>query len=232
MKITFQWLKLVASITLFLFSNSATSQTLADVSAGKQRAATCFACHGEDGVSKIPGTPHLAGQDRVYLEKALKGYRDGTRQDPTMTAMSKPLSDRDITNIAAYFHLAIKDGRGQMLSEALATQQRIQPVAKVAMAQQQEVRAAETNVAPPEQAKIRSGKDIYTVHCLACHGTGAAGAPKLGDKAAWEPHLAQGAEAMLASAIKGKGAMPAKGTCGNCTDEELQRTIDYLVQGE
>ncbi|MCX8099371.1 MAG: cytochrome c [Casimicrobiaceae bacterium] len=75
----------------------------ADVGAGKKRAATCFACHGEDGVSKIPGTPHLAGQDRIYLEKSLRAYRDGSRNDPAMTAMAKPLSDVDIANIAAYF---------------------------------------------------------------------------------------------------------------------------------
>lgn len=74
-----------------------------DIGAGQKRAAACFACHNADGISKIPGTPHLAGQDRSYLEKALRAYRDGTRQDPTMNAMAKPLSDRDIANIAAYY---------------------------------------------------------------------------------------------------------------------------------
>jgi cytochrome c553 len=78
---------------------------IADVGAGMRRAAVCFACHGPDGLSKIPGTPNLAGQQRAYLEKALHAYREGQqRQDPTMTAMAKPLSDPDIANIAAYFN--------------------------------------------------------------------------------------------------------------------------------
>ncbi|WP_244500504.1 c-type cytochrome [Methyloceanibacter methanicus] len=72
--------------------------------AGQKRAAVCFACHGQNGVSKAPGVPHLAGQDRVYLERSLTAYKGGqVRQDPTMTSMAKPLSDRDIANIAAYF---------------------------------------------------------------------------------------------------------------------------------
>lgn len=74
-----------------------------DSGAGKKRAAVCFACHGAGGISKMQGTPHLAGQDRAYLENALHAYREGSRQQPTMTAMAKPLSDADITNIAAFF---------------------------------------------------------------------------------------------------------------------------------
>ncbi|TSE20925.1 Cytochrome c-554(548) [Tepidimonas alkaliphilus] len=75
----------------------------ADIGAGKKRAAVCFACHGEQGISVLPATPHLAGQPADYLQKALLAYRDGSRQDPTMTAMAKPLTDRDIVNIAAYY---------------------------------------------------------------------------------------------------------------------------------
>lgn len=74
-----------------------------DIAAGKKRAAVCFACHSPDGISKIQIIPNLAGQKRAYLEKALRAYRDGQRQDPTMSAMAKPLSDADIVNIATYF---------------------------------------------------------------------------------------------------------------------------------
>jgi cytochrome c553 len=81
-----------------------------DVGAGQKRAAACFACHNADGISKIPGTPHLAGQDRAYVETAHKAYRDGTRQNPTMNAMAKPLSDQDIGNIAAYFGMLKRTG--------------------------------------------------------------------------------------------------------------------------
>lgn len=84
-----------------------------DVGAGKKRAAACFACHNPDGIAKIPGTPHLAGQERGYLENALRAYRDGqTRQNPIMNAMAKPLSDRDIVNIAAYYSLQTRMNNG------------------------------------------------------------------------------------------------------------------------
>lgn len=79
-----------------------------DIGAGQKRAAACFACHNANGISKIPGTPHLAGQERSYVEAALKAYRDGTRQNPTMNAMAKPLNDRDIGNIAAYFSMLVR----------------------------------------------------------------------------------------------------------------------------
>jgi len=83
-----------------------------DVSAGRKRAEVCMACHGEDGRSKTPGTPHLAGQDREYLIKALRAYRIGeSRRDETMMAMAKVLSDADITNIAAYFSGLDRSGR-------------------------------------------------------------------------------------------------------------------------
>lgn len=84
----------------------AQSSSLADVAAGRKRAAVCFACHGEDGQSRNPVYPHLTGQQRAYLEKTLKDFRDGRRPEPTMGAMAKPLSDEDIRNIAAYYSSA------------------------------------------------------------------------------------------------------------------------------
>lgn len=192
----------------------------ADIAAGKRRAEVCFACHGANGVSTIPGTPHLAGQQRNYLEKALHAYREGTtRQDPTMTAMAKPLSDADIVNIAAYFNLAIQDAQGQMLSETLAVNARIKPVASVALAP----------AAAPAPRAPRTGDAVYAASCAACHGSGAAGAPKLGDQAAWRPRLAQGAETLYDHAIKGLRAMPARGACMDCSDADLKAAVDYLV---
>jgi cytochrome c553 len=74
-----------------------------DIGAGKRRAAVCFACHNENGIASIPGTPSLAHQDRTYLANAIREFRDGRRNNTTMSPMVKPLSDADIANIAAYF---------------------------------------------------------------------------------------------------------------------------------
>ncbi|KER72378.1 hypothetical protein HR51_07015 [Burkholderia cepacia] len=98
---------LFAGLTLLIINNAAHAQAIdpvPDVGAGARRAAVCFACHNTNGIARIPGVPDLAGQNSDYLEAALHAYRDGkTRQNPTMNAMAKPLSDRDIVNIAAYF---------------------------------------------------------------------------------------------------------------------------------
>lgn len=76
----------------------------ADIAAGQKRAEVCMACHGEKGRSQVPGIPHLAGQDRDYLVAALNAYRAGNvRTDPTMVEMAKPLTDKDIENLAAFW---------------------------------------------------------------------------------------------------------------------------------
>ncbi len=70
---------------------------------GKQKAATCFACHGEDGNAVDPQYPRLAGQYNKYLQFALHEYKDGKRSNPIMKGMASTLSDQDIEDIAAYF---------------------------------------------------------------------------------------------------------------------------------
>ena len=73
------------------------------------------------------------------------------------------------------------------------------------------------------------GKEIYESTCVACHGTGAAGAPKLGDKAAWAPRIATGAAALHGSALKGKGVMPAKGGNAALSDADVIAAVDFMV---
>ena len=73
------------------------------------------------------------------------------------------------------------------------------------------------------------GQKVYQTSCQACHATGAAGAPKLGDKDAWAPRIATGVDAMVANSIKGKGAMPPKGACASCSDDDLKAAVEYMV---
>jgi cytochrome c5 len=72
-------------------------------------------------------------------------------------------------------------------------------------------------------------KGIYAASCAACHTTGAAGAPKLGDAAAWAPRIKAGREALYNSALKGKNAMPPKGGNASLSDEEVKAVVDYMV---
>ena len=74
-----------------------------DAAAGKEKSATCAACHGADGVSQIPTNPILAGQYSSYIEHALKAYRSGGRQNAIMAGFASQLSDQDIEDLAAWF---------------------------------------------------------------------------------------------------------------------------------
>ena len=74
-----------------------------DVAAGRRKAVACQACHGLDGLSKLPEAPHLAGQPEGYLVKSLDEYRSGARKHDMMTLVAKNLSDQDIADLAAYY---------------------------------------------------------------------------------------------------------------------------------
>lgn len=75
----------------------------------------------------------------------------------------------------------------------------------------------------------RSGEDIYGSKCIACHGSGAAGAPKLGDTAAWAARIGKGIDVLYTGAISGINGMPAKGLCMDCSDDEIKATVDYML---
>lgn len=75
----------------------------------------------------------------------------------------------------------------------------------------------------------RSGEQLYKSVCMTCHSTGVAGAPKVGDKAAWAPRIGQGLNGLLASTTKGKNAMPPKGGAMDASETELARAIVYMT---
>lgn len=120
-------------------------------------------------------------------------------------------------------------GFAQDLSEA-AIAERIAPVGSVYL--EGEIMTAQQEPAESaESAGPRSGEKIYNTYCVACHATGVLGAPKKGDAAAWAPRIAQGAEILLKHAIEGYNSMPAKGTCSDCSEQEMSATIAFLTDG-
>ena len=72
--------------------------------------------------------------------------------------------------------------------------------------------------------------DKYNKSCAVCHASGAANAPKTGDAAAWEPRLAKGMDAMVQSVANGLNAMPPKGMCFDCSDEDYKALIEYMAK--
>ena len=72
-------------------------------------------------------------------------------------------------------------------------------------------------------------EDQYNRSCISCHLAGAAGAPKTGDAAAWQPRMEKGMDVLVANVKKGINAMPPKGMCFDCSDEEYAALIDYMA---
>lgn len=105
----------------------------------------------------------------------------------------------------------------------------IKPVGQVYVAGESEPEPAAVTADAGAAAEPKSGEEIYNGSCMACHATGAAGAPKVGDTAAWAPRIAQGSDKLLANAINGLNAMPPKGLCMACSEADLQAAVDYMV---
>jgi len=110
-------------------------------------------------------------------------------------------------------------GNNQSALEASAVAARIKPVADVAFAESGggAAKAAQT------------GEQVVQQYCAACHTTGAAGAPKVGDKGSWAKYLGGGLDQMLKTSISGKGAMPARGGAADLSDYELARAIVHMA---
>ncbi|MEJ2645165.1 MAG: c-type cytochrome [Gammaproteobacteria bacterium] len=84
-------------------------------------------------------------------------------------------------------------------------------------------------VAGFKNVDLAVGKKRFESTCIACHGSGVAGAPKFGNKSDWAPRIAQGPETMLKRALSGYKGMPPKGTCGSCSEQEIKDAIAYMV---
>jgi cytochrome c5 len=119
-----------------------------------------------------------------------------------------------------------------------AVARRIKPVGEVVVDPNAPapVAVAVVATAPPGAAvpaaaagDTAKGKSVYNTACMACHAAGVAGAPKAGDKTAWAPRLKTGKDALYASALKGKGAMPPKGGNMALPDADVKAAVDYLT---
>ena len=98
---------------------------------------------------------------------------------------------------------------------------RIQPVGKVHVAG-----AKATMASGP-----RSGSEIYTKACVACHSVGVLNAPKFQDVADWTPRMTKGFDTVWQNAINGIGAMPPMGTCGDCSNDDIKAAIEHMIEG-
>ena len=114
-------------------------------------------------------------------------------------------------------------------SQRAEIEERIRPVGEVCLQGDSSCGGAATTAS----SGPRSGEDVYNSACMACHSTGAGGAPKVGDVAAWADRIAKGNDALYASGINGVAGtgMIAKGGCMACSDEEITAAVDFMVVG-
>ena len=121
--------------------------------------------------------------------------------------------------------------RGELLRSGSSVAERIKPVARLEFAAEETRKEPEK--AAPAPSRTRDGQQVYQASCVACHGAGVAGAPKLDDKGQWTKRIGKGVNTLYLSAINGvqssAGVMPAKGGNPALSDAEVRAAVDYMV---
>ena len=198
--------------------------------------AQCSACHAT-GVSGAPKfgnagdwAPRIKAGYDALLQSALKGkgamapQGGGNFSDTEIGCAVVYMANAGGAKFAEPAALAASGAEAAAASAAPATPA---PVV-VAAATPAPAAAPAAAAAPAGGGDLAAGKAIYDSTCVASHGTGVAGAPKFGDKAAWAPRLAAGFDEVLKIATQGKGAMPPKGG-STASDADFKQAVEYLV---
>jgi cytochrome c5 len=186
----------------------------------------CGACHATGALNapKIGDAakwkPLIAEGHDQLTQTAIKGIRAMPPRGG-----NPDLTDTEIARAIAY----MANQAGANFKEPAAKPAAPAPAAPGATTTAAAVPAAGAAPAAGKGGDAGKGKSVYESTCVACHGSGVAGAPKFGDKAAWAPRIKAGLDALHASALKGKGAMPPKGGNPALPDADITAAVDYLV---
>ncbi len=209
--------------------------------------AVCAGCHdsGAAGAHKFADAAAWSAPNATGLQSMVANVVKGKGAMPAKGG-NPALDDFEITRAVVY----MANSAGGKFAEpeapkpaeaAAAAPMAAAPMAAAPMAAAPMVAAAPAVVATPAAAAAPAsapapapatndvGEKLYKQACAACHIAGVAGAPKFADKTAWAPRIATGMDAMVASVIKGKGIMPAKGGAANASDADLRAATQYMV---
>jgi cytochrome c5 len=186
--------------------------------------AVCAGCHAA-GTLNAPKFGDKAAWAKLLpegLDGLTKQSIAGIRQMPARGG-NPDLSDNEMKRAVAY------------MANAAGASFKAPPVAAPAAAPAAAAAAAATPVAlaaaaPAASADTPDGEAVYKKACSACHASGAAGAPRSGDKAAWAPRIKKGEEALVASVIKGLGVMPPRGGNPKLSDAEVRAAVQYQIK--
>jgi cytochrome c5 len=187
----------------------------------------CTVCHqtGVVGAPKFGDKGQWADRIKQGRDTLVKAAINGIRGMPPKGG-NPALSDAEVERAVVYMaNAAGADFKAPAApaAEAAKAAAAVPATAAVAMA----APASPPSTSAPQAAA--GGKTLYEHVCFACHQAGVAGAPKFGDKSAWAPRIEHGMDALYTSALKGKGAMPAKGGQLATPDVEIKAAVDYMV---
>lgn len=211
---------------------------------GEQVFATvCTACHtaGVAGAPKLGDNAAWAPFIKAGYDEMMKVALHGKGGMPAKGG-NPALSDYEVARAVVYManksgaslpepaapaeEGAKKEGEAAPAAQAAAPA----PAAPAAAAPAAAAPAAAAPAAEQKAAAVNpAGEQLYKTACFACHATGVANAPKFGDKAAWEPYIKTGMDAMVKVAMTGKGAMPPKGGAANASEDDIRAAVEFMV---
>ncbi|MCE9682015.1 c-type cytochrome [Halomonas alkalisoli] len=204
----------------------------------------CMACH-ETGAAGAP----VRGDEDGWADRIDKGW--DTLLDHSINGFNAMparggnpnLSDEEVAASTAYLLEPVMDvpdvaedaaADEEAVTEEGAVEEEAAAVAAEEAVEDEAIEEAATEeAAPADEEPAHAGIDgeaIYNQACMACHMTGAAGAPIRGDEGAWGERMEQGMDTLYDHAINGIGAMPPKGGQANLSDDEVRAATDYLVE--
>ncbi|ANN68833.1 c-type cytochrome [Bordetella bronchialis] len=175
-----------------------------------------IAIHGKGAMPPKGGNPSLSDYEVQRAVVFMANKSGGNFKEPEAPAQG-----------------AAGQGQAQAAPAAAAPAPAAQAPAPAAQAPapQAQAQAPAAAPAPAQQATVNpAGEKLYKTTCFACHGTGVAGAPKFGSKADWDKYIQTGMDAMVKTAITGKGAMPPKGGAANASEADIRAAVEYMVQ--
>ena len=208
--------------------------------------AVCTSCHaaGALGAPKFDNKGDWGARIAQGYETLVKHAIEGIRQMPPRGG-DGDLSDVEVARAVAYMansggasFTAPEAAAPAATADAEAPAEAAAPAAAAApteaataapVAVAAPAASAPAKVAAVAKADPAKGKAVYTANCAVCHAAGVAGAPKLGDKAAWAPRLGQGFDGLYKSALNGKNAMPPKGGNPALPEADLANAVGYML---
>jgi cytochrome c5 len=179
-----------------------------------------IALHGKGAMPPKGGNPSLSDYEVARAVVFMANKSGGSLKEPA--APEQPAANGGQAQAAAAPAQAQAKAQAQPAPAAPATP----PTTGAAAPAPTPAPAA----AATQQAAVNpAGEKLYKTTCFACHGTGVAGAPKFGDKAAWDKYVQTGMDTMVKTAITGKGAMPPKGGAANASEADIRAAVEYMV---